>query len=69
MKKTIFRLSAVVLVLVMLLTMFAGCNKPDGTIDNGDSPDNTDHSTVVEPVQITTTIDEIAKHGNWILDM
>ena len=69
MKKTIFRLSAVVLVLVMLLTMFAGCNKPDGTIDNGDSPDNTDHSTVVDPIQITTTIYEIAKHGNLILYM
>jgi protein tyrosine/serine phosphatase len=57
MKKTFFRLSVLVLALVMLLTMFVGCNKPDGTIDNGVNP------------QITTTIYEIAKHGNLVLYM
>ena len=75
MKKTFFRLSALILALVMLLTVFVGCNKPDGTINNGANPGNTDNSgntenpTVTEPVQITTTIYEIAKHGNLILYM
>ena len=66
MKNHIFRLSALVLALVMLLTMFAGCNKPDGTIENGGSTDN---STTAVPIQITTTIHEIAKHGNLVLYM
>ena len=63
MKKTIFRLSVFLLAFVMMLTVFVGCNKPDGTVDN------TDSSTVIEPIQITTTIYEIAKHGNLILYM
>ena len=66
MKNHIFRLSSLVLALVMLLTMFAGCNKPDGTIENGGSTDN---STTAAPIQITTTIHEIAKHGNLVLYM
>ena len=66
MKNHIFRLSALVLALVMLLTMFAGCNKPDGTIENGGSTDN---SITAAPIQITTTIHEIAKHGNLVLYM
>ena len=66
MKKTFFRLSAFVLALIMLLTVFVGCNKPDGTADNGSTPDNT---TVTNPIQITTTIHDIAKHGNLILYM
>lgn len=69
MKKTIFRLSALVLALVMLLTVFVGCNKPDGTADNGGNSDNTDNSTVTQPILITTTIHEISKHGNLILYM
>ena len=69
MKKTFLRLSALVLALVMLLSLFVGCNKPDGTIDNGVNPDDTDNSTVIEPIQITTTIYEIAKHGNLVLYM
>ena len=69
MKKSCFRLSALVLVLVMLLTLFVGCNKPDGTKDNSGNPDHTVNPTIAEPVQITTTIHEIAKHGNLILYM
>lgn len=64
MKKTNFRLLALILTLVMLLTVFVGCNKPDGTIDEGVNPDD---STITNPIQITTTIHEIAKHGNLIL--
>ena len=84
MKKTSFRLSALILVLVVLLTVFVACNQPDGTVDNGDNtdytdntgntgnpdnPDNPDHSTSTEPIQITTTIYEIAKYGNLVLYM
>ena len=84
MKKTIFRLSALVLALVMLLTVLGGCKAPDGTVNNGgngsntdytdntnntDSTDSTDNSTVTEPIKITTTIYEIAKHGNLVLYM
>ena len=69
MKKTMFRLFALVLALVMLLTTFVGCNQPDGTPDNSTSPDHTDHPTVTEPIQITTTIYEIAKYGNLVLYM
>ena len=92
MKKTIFRLSALVLAMVMLLAVFVGCNDSGTKLDNGinpdytdnadhtnndrtdsadttDTTDTTDNSTVTEPIQITTTIYEIAKHGNLILYM
>ena len=45
MKKTIFRLSALVLAMVMLLAMFAGCNDSSSHVDNGINTDNS-----VEPV-------------------
>ena len=66
MKKTFFRLSSLILALIMLLTLFVGCHKPEGPVNNGGDVDN---STVTEPIQITTTIYEIAKHGNLILYM
>ena len=78
MKKTILRLSALVLAILMLLTVFVGCNDSDSKVDNGvntdhtdstDSTDSTDNSTVTEPIQITTTIYDIAKFGNLILYM
>ena len=77
MKKTFLRLSALVLALVMLLAVLGGCNKPSGTVDNGgsdstdysDNTTNTDNPSVAEPAQITTTVYEIAKHGNLVLYM
>ena len=84
MKTINFRLSALLLALVMLLTVLVGCNNPSGTVDNGgnsnitdnttntddtNNSDNNDDSTVTEPIQIKTTIYEIAKHGNLILYM
>ena len=69
MKKKYYRLSAFVLALVLLMSVFVGCNHPGGTVDSGTPPDCTDNSTVTEPIQITTTIYEIAKHGNLILYM
>ena len=75
MKKTIFRLSALVLALVMLLAALGGCNNPNGTVNkegNGEKTDYTNHidnSTVAEAIQITTTVYEIAKHGNLILNI
>ena len=69
MKKTIFRLSALILAMVMLLTMFVGCNDSNSNVDTNVNTDNTDNSTVTQPVQITTTIYEIAKYGNLILYM
>ena len=84
MKNTVSRLSALILALVMLLTVLVGCNNPSGTVDNGgnsnitdnttntddtNNSDNNDDSTVTEPIQIKTTIYEIAKHGNLILYM
>ena len=84
MKTIKFRLSALLLALVMLLTVLVGCNNPSGTVDNGgnsnitdnttntddtNNSDNNDDSTVTEPIQIKTTIYEIAKHGNLILYM
>ena len=87
MKKTIFRLSALVLSLVILLAVFVGCNNPGNIVNNdttestestegndttesteGNS-DTTDTPAVTKPIQITTTIYEIAKHGNLILYM
>ena len=59
--------------MVMLLAMFAGCNDSSSHVDNGintdntdstDPTDTTDNSTVTESIQVTTTIYEIAKHGN-----
>ena len=74
MKKTFFRLTALVLALVMLLAVLGGCKNPGSTVDNGgngdtDYTENTDNPTVTNPIQITTTIYEIAKHGNLILYM
>ena len=77
MKKTFLRLSALVLALVMLLAVLGGCNKPSGTVDNessdsteySDNTTNTDNSSVAEPARITTTVYEIAKHGNLVLYM
>ncbi len=66
MKKPFFRLSALVLSLVMLLTVLVGCHNPVG---DPDVTDPTDHSTAADSIQITTTIYEIAKHGNLILYM
>ena len=68
MKNTVSRLSALILALVMLLTVLVGCNNPSGTADTNIT-DNTDTPTVTEPIQIKTTIYEIAKHGNLILYM
>lgn len=59
MKKTIFRLSALVLALVMSLALLVGCKDPDKGKNPPDTP----------PIQITTTIYEIAKHGNLVLYM
>ena len=59
MKKTIFRLSALVLALVMSLALLVGCKDPDEGKNPPDTP----------PIQITTTIYEIAKHGNLVLYM
>ena len=81
MKKTVFRLSALMLALLMLLTVFVGCTKSNDTTDTGSTADTTDYTdstnkpnnpddpTVTEPIQIKTTIYEIAKHGNLILYM
>ena len=74
MKKTIFRLSALVLALVMLLSVFGGCRKSNDNEGNGGNTTNvtnttTGNPTVTAPVQITTTIYEIAKHGNLVLYM
>ncbi|MBO5906920.1 MAG: tyrosine-protein phosphatase [Clostridia bacterium] len=68
MKKTFLRLPALVLALIMLLTALVGCNNPGEKPDNGGGGNNGD-SSVTEPIQITTTVYEIAKHGNLILYM
>ena len=72
MKNIFLRLSALVLALVMLLAVLGGCKKTDNTVNNGDGGDstvNTDTPSVNEPIQIKTTIYEIAKHGNLVLYM
>jgi protein tyrosine/serine phosphatase len=73
MKKTIFRLSALVLALVILLAVLCGCKNPSGTVGTSGNTDHTtnrtDDSTGTESIQITTTIYEIAKHGNLVLYM
>lgn len=75
MKKSDFRLSALVLALLVLLTVTVGCNDLGGAADNVgdtdyvDTTDITDSSASAEPIQVTTTIYEIAKHGNLILYM
>ena len=66
MKKTNFRLSALILAVVIALAALIGCNNSVDTTENGD---NVDTSAVTEAIQITTTIYEIAKHGNLILYM
>jgi YD repeat-containing protein len=65
MKKTFLRLSTLMLVCVMVLAVLVGCKNPNTT----NPPVNPDNPTVTEPIQITTTIYEIAKHGNLILYM
>ena len=69
MQKTFFRLSALVLALVMLLAVLGGCKNPSGTVDNGGNTDNPGNTTITEPIQIKTKIYEIAKHGNLVLYM
>ena len=81
MKKTIFRLSALLLALLMMLTALGGCNRPGDMDESTDctestaqatdteGTESTEDATVTEPIQITTTIYEIAKHGNLILYM
>ena len=66
MKKINFRLSALILAVVIALAALVGCNNSVDTTENGD---NVDTSAVTEAIQITTTIYEIAKHGNLILYM
>ena len=82
MKKIFLRISVLVIALLMLLAALGGCKKPsnksdnDSTIENVDNVENTDNvenfdgnTEVTEPIQITTTIYEIAKHGNLVLYM
>ena len=76
MKKTYFRLSALILVLVMLLAMLGGCKKPSSAANSGNNtkPTQATNSTTnptapQPPAQVTTTIYEIAKHGNLVLYM
>ena len=76
MKTTNLRIFALILALVMALAVFCGCNNTDNTVESGSNvdTDNTDNigntdNTTTEPIQITTTIYEIAKHGNLILYM
>ena len=66
MKKTFLRLSALILALIMALTVLGGCNDNKENVVTTTKPDD---STVTEPIQITTTIYEIAKNGNLILYM
>ena len=68
MKKNILRLFTLVFALVMLFAMLSGCKDLSNSVDveNGS---NTDSSTIEQPIQITTTIYEINKHGNLILYM
>lgn len=69
MKKTHFRLSVLALVLIMLLSVFSGCKNSNSTVNNGGHDNNADNAATTQPIQITTTIYEIAKHGNLILYM
>ena len=66
MNKMFLRLSALILALIMALTVLGGCNDNKENVVTTTKPDD---STVTEPIQITTTIYEIAKHGNLILYM
>ena len=66
MKTIKFRLSALLLALVMLLTVLVGCNNLSGNEGGGSKPEN---PPAGEVVQIKTTIYEIAKFGNLILYM
>ena len=66
MNKMFLRLSALILALIMALTVLGSCNDNKENVVTTTKPDD---STVTEPIQITTTIYEIAKHGNLILYM
>ena len=66
MKEMVLRLSTLLLALIMVLTLICGCSKTDNTVDDGG---NTDDSADTEAIQITTTVYEIAKHGNLVLDI
>ena len=63
MKEMILRLSTLLLLLIMVLALSCGCNKTDDTNDDGGN------TTITQPIQTTTTIYEIAKHGNLVLYM
>lgn len=84
MKKTFLRLSALILTLSIMLTMLGGCNiieslfKKDNSENNvenndtpnsNDTPDTQNPPSTDEPLQIKTSIYDIAKHGNLILYM
>jgi protein tyrosine/serine phosphatase len=64
MKKIIYRLSALVLAFVMVLTVLGSCNK---TGENVDSTDNTNDPATSEVIKATADIFDIAKYGNLIL--
>ena len=66
MKKTFLRLSALILALIMALAVLGACTNHGNEVEITTKPDD---STVTEPIQITTTIYDIAKHGNLILYM
>ena len=67
MNKMFLRLSALILALIMALAVLGGCNNHNENVTT--TTQKPDDSTVTEPIQITTTIYEIAKHGNLILYM
>ena len=68
MNKMFLRLSALILALIMALAVLGGCNNHNENVTTT-TTQKPDDSTVTEPIQITTTIYEIAKHGNLILYM
>ena len=69
MNKMFLRLSALILALIMALAVLGGCNNHNENVNTTTTTQKPDDSTVTEPIQITTTIYEIAKHGNLILYM
>ena len=60
MKKTTYRLLALVLAFVMALSVLVGCNETGNHVDNPVAP---------ETSKTTTNVADIAKHGNLILNM